>query len=145
MRRRCQDLFERGSYLPLAAEGKAATRVVAFARQLDNQAVIVLAGRFFLGHSHSSEYDHVIGDAWRGNGIQLPASLAGHYRDVITGVEIGEAETQERSGTPASLLHRMARQILSLVAGGASPTRLPLAKVFRHLPIALLERIGGGA
>ena len=42
-----RQLFEQGSYLPLAVEGSRADHVCAFARRLNGKEALVVAPRFF--------------------------------------------------------------------------------------------------
>ncbi len=114
-RRRRQALFAEGDYLPLTARGQKADHVIAFARASANQTVVVVTGRFFtrLGDPNQPPTG---GGVWGDTAVALNyESGAGWYRDVFTGQRI----RAERAG------------------GGVE---LPLAQVFAHLPVALLER-----
>jgi (1->4)-alpha-D-glucan 1-alpha-D-glucosylmutase len=113
LRRARRSLFEDGAYQPLVARGKTAEHVFAFARGEGPEAVLAVAGRFFatLGAGDPT------GSAWGDGRLMLPAGTAGaaglagrRFRDALTG--------------------------RSLTAEGDS---LPLASVFEHLPVALLE------
>jgi (1->4)-alpha-D-glucan 1-alpha-D-glucosylmutase len=109
-RARARDVFERGSYVAVAAEGARAEQVVAFARERDGRVVVAVAGRFFtrLGRAVARP----LGGAWGDTRPRRPAGLArAPLRDALTG------------GT------------LAPDAEGA----LPLAAVFASLPVALLE------
>jgi (1->4)-alpha-D-glucan 1-alpha-D-glucosylmutase len=105
-------LFSQGAYTPLRAAGRRAESVVAFARERDASAAIVIAGRFFtrLGTGRSGALS--LGqDAWRDTALELGA-LGGRFRDVFTGREF-----DARDGT------------------------LHVADVLSPLPVALLERL----
>jgi (1->4)-alpha-D-glucan 1-alpha-D-glucosylmutase len=105
-------LFSQGAYTPLRAAGRRAESVVAFAREHDAKAAIVVAGRFFtrLGTGRSGALS--LGrDAWRDTTLELGA-LGGRFRDVFTGREF-----DARDGT------------------------LRVADVLSPLPVALLERL----
>lgn len=65
LRRDLSELFRRGSYIPIAARGPGADHVVAFARTLGDQRVIVIARRL------SSEA------RFEGTSLELPPDLAG--------------------------------------------------------------------
>lgn len=109
LRRARRDLFERGSYQPLATEGSAAEHVFAFARAEGDQAVLAIAGRLFATLGAASP----LGQAWGDTRVALPAALSGRrFRDGLTG---------------------------RLVSAGGDT--LPLASVFEHLPVALLETV----
>jgi (1->4)-alpha-D-glucan 1-alpha-D-glucosylmutase len=104
-------LFSQGAYTPLSAAGRRAESVVAFAREHDASAAIVVAGRFFtrLGAGRSGPLS--LGqDAWRDTTLELGAP-GGRFRDVFTGREF-----DAREGT------------------------LRVADVLSPLPVALLER-----
>jgi (1->4)-alpha-D-glucan 1-alpha-D-glucosylmutase len=111
LRRSRAVVFEKGDYERLDASGPREQQVVAFARRYDGQAVIAVVGRFF-----TRLPDPPTGEgAWGSTVLKLPAGSAPVWRDALAG---GEART----------------------TGGLDP-RLPLAEVFRHLPVALLEEV----
>jgi len=113
-RRRRQALFAEGDYLPLTARGQKADHVIAFARASANQTAVVVTGRFFtrLGDPNQPPTG---GGVWGDTAVALNyESEAGWYREVFTGQRI----RAERA------------------SGGVE---LPLAQVFAHLPVALLE------
>jgi (1->4)-alpha-D-glucan 1-alpha-D-glucosylmutase len=115
-RRDNRDRFERGAYVPLAADGPRARHVVAFARTLDAGASIVVAGRFFAALSTAAEFP--LGEVvWAENRIVVPASIpARQYREIMTGKLIDAVEE------PAT-----------------GRRRLKLDHVFSTLPVAILE------
>jgi (1->4)-alpha-D-glucan 1-alpha-D-glucosylmutase len=115
-RRERQPLFAEGDYLPLAASGRKESHIIAFARASANQTAIVVTGRFFtrLGDLNQPPTGS---EVWGDSAVALNyVSAAGLYRDVFTGQLI----RAERIG------------------GGVE---LPLAQVFAHIPLALLERM----
>ncbi|WP_287788762.1 malto-oligosyltrehalose synthase [Atlantibacter sp.] len=81
-------LFRRGDYVPLAATGKRADNVIAFARVQDDDALIVIAPRLVFGVLHGGlELPHT--ELWTATEIPLPERLAhGRYRDMLSGKEI---------------------------------------------------------
>ncbi len=114
-RRERQALFAEGCYLSLAARGQKENHVIAFARALANQTAVVVTGRFFtrLGDVDQSPTGS---DVWGDSAVTLNYTpAAGWYRDVFTGHRI----RAEHNGVGVEL---------------------SLAKVFAHLPVALLER-----
>lgn len=109
LRRSRKALFEEGDYQPLAATGTREQEVVAFARRHGERTVIAAAGRFF-----TRLPDPPTGEAaWGDTALRLPPGTGSVWRDALVGHEV-------------------------TATGGAEP-RLPLADVFRHLPVALLE------
>ncbi len=111
-----RDLLTEGSYVPLRAIGHRQNHVVSFARTLGERSMIAVAGRFFmdLGAPKSAP----IGEsAWGDSALLLRRDLAGaKWRDVFSQTTI---PTVLRNGKPV----------------------LPLAEVFAHLPLALLEAV----
>jgi (1->4)-alpha-D-glucan 1-alpha-D-glucosylmutase len=75
------DLFANGNYLPLRATGPLAGCCIAFARQLDRHAVVVIGPRL------SSRIGFPpIGDRWKDTTIELPEGFPiERCRDVMTG------------------------------------------------------------
>jgi (1->4)-alpha-D-glucan 1-alpha-D-glucosylmutase len=111
LRRSRAEVFEKGEYERLDASGPRDQEVVAFARKHDGRAVIAVVGRFF---THLPDPPTGEG-AWSTTVLKLPSGSAASWRDALAG---GEARA----------------------TGGLEP-RLPLAEVFRHLPVALLEEV----
>jgi (1->4)-alpha-D-glucan 1-alpha-D-glucosylmutase len=104
-------LFAEGNYLPLASRGKKEGHVIAFARMLRERIAVIVTGRFF---SRLGDLNHppTGNEVWGDSSVALDfPGAAGLYRDALTG---------------------------RLIHAGAS---LPLAEVFAHLPLALLERV----
>jgi (1->4)-alpha-D-glucan 1-alpha-D-glucosylmutase len=116
-RRAHAELFARGGYVPLHASGRRAENVVAFARTLDGDAAIVLAGRFFtrLGVGREGAL-RLSAEAWGDTTLAVAGVEGGRYRDLLTGREFDLRE------------------------GGA----LSLAEVLSPLPVALLARVREG-
>jgi (1->4)-alpha-D-glucan 1-alpha-D-glucosylmutase len=110
------DLFARGDYIPLAADGAAADHVVAFARREAEAEVIVAVPRLVIGLTRKELVDPIGPEVWGETRLLLPDAAPGErYRNVFTG------QTPETSPDD----------------GGAT---LSLAEVFADLPFALLER-----
>jgi (1->4)-alpha-D-glucan 1-alpha-D-glucosylmutase len=106
-------LFSQGAYAPLRASGRRAENVVAFAREHESHAAVVLAGRFFtrLGTGRSGALS--LGrEAWGDTSLELGSHGGGRFRDVFTGREF-----DAREGS------------------------LSIADVLSPLPVALLERL----
>lgn len=114
-RRANRELFAKGVYTPIPAQGNRAAHVLAFARTLGDQAVIIACGRFFtqLIGSESLPRGQV---TWGETFLALPAELAaGCYREILT-------------GTTLCIDHKPDQAALSL------------AQAFGHLPVAILEK-----
>jgi (1->4)-alpha-D-glucan 1-alpha-D-glucosylmutase len=93
LRREDRELFLRGEYLPLAAEGPHADRVIALARRLPGRAVLCVAPRLALGLLDAARGGSI---AWEAR-IVLPPGLPRPWRDAVTGagrsgdvLEVGE-------------------------------------------------------
>ncbi len=109
LRRDHPDLFARGDYLPLPAEGERAEHALAFARRHGDEAVIAIAPRLVAGLT-GGDARFPLGADWGDAQLPLPDDLAGHrWRDALTGEEFS-----------------------------AESGALPLARVLATLPVALL-------
>lgn len=94
------DLFGKGNYLPLRVNGEFANHVIAFARQLERHAVVVVVPRL------SSRIGFPpIGDRWKETTIELPEGFPlERWRQVITGHEFWIKGRQIRLADALSLL-----------------------------------------
>jgi (1->4)-alpha-D-glucan 1-alpha-D-glucosylmutase len=94
------DLFRSGNYLPLPASGTFADHCIAFARQLDRHAVIVIVPRI------SSRVGFPpIGDRWKDTTIELPEGFPlERWRQVITGHEFWIKDRRVRLADVMSIL-----------------------------------------
>jgi (1->4)-alpha-D-glucan 1-alpha-D-glucosylmutase len=90
LRRRCQGVFEQGDYLPLAAQGRCADHLIAFARRHEERQVIALAPR--LPASLTSEGEWPVGGVWADTAVLLPDGSAGMWRDALTDREFTVSE-----------------------------------------------------
>ncbi|MFH8136423.1 malto-oligosyltrehalose synthase [Pantoea osteomyelitidis] len=82
-RQQAPTLFRQGDYLPLAATGKRAQNVLAFARTESDDALIVIAPRLVFA---ASDQQHTEQGETK---IVLPEQLANRrYRDILSGEEI---------------------------------------------------------
>jgi (1->4)-alpha-D-glucan 1-alpha-D-glucosylmutase len=116
-RRRRPDLFARGGYEPLDAEGARRSHLCAFARTLGDEQIVIAVPR--LASRLVEAPDWPLGAAtWADDRLLVPGEQTGaRYRDVLSGEIIG-AEARDGQLT------------------------LPLAAIFQHLPVAMLERLG---
>jgi len=79
LRRDQSRLFREGGYVPVTSTGTLADSVVAFARQREDQAVMVIAPRHIGGHGFPP-----IGEVWSGTHCMSPAGISA-WRDIFTG------------------------------------------------------------
>jgi len=113
-RRQNATLFQRGSYVPLRAQGEASEHVVAFARQHEGQTVVVAVPRLcakLMGEDHDTVCDEA---TWKDSLIEVPREGASCYHNLFTGE--------------------------CLAVKGDEPSRLRISEVFRSFPVALLVR-----
>jgi (1->4)-alpha-D-glucan 1-alpha-D-glucosylmutase len=94
------DLFRNGDYLPLRASGALSDCVVAFARKLDRQWVILIVPRL------SSRVGFPpIGDKWKDTSIELPEGFPlERWRQIFTGHELWIKDRQIRLADAMSML-----------------------------------------
>jgi (1->4)-alpha-D-glucan 1-alpha-D-glucosylmutase len=120
LRREMPELFERGEYVPLGTEGEMQDRLVAFARNLEGEAVISVAPRLYAGVTDGSGALLPRTGTWASTRVELPECLRGvELRNVLTG-ETVRAEEQD---------------------GGAF---LPAEDLLRSFPVALLVAYEAG-
>ena len=109
-----RDLMSEGVYVPLRATGDRQKHVVAFARTLGKHCAIAAAGRFFMELGARKPTGE---PAWGESVLSLRRDCVRRaYRDIFSRRTI---ETVHRNGKSV----------------------LPLASVFAHLPVALLEAV----
>jgi len=114
------DLFARGEYILLAAEGAAADHIVAFARRDAENEFIVGVPRLVVGLIGKELRDPTGSEVWSDTRLLLPDAEPGtRYRDIFSG------ETVD-------------------VSMGDDGAMLPVSEVFAAFPFALLERARGG-
>jgi (1->4)-alpha-D-glucan 1-alpha-D-glucosylmutase len=110
------DLFARGDYVPLAAEGAAADHVVAFARRDAENKFITVVPRLVVGLVGKELRDPVGPEVWCDTRLLLAEAEPGtRYRHVFSGETI-------------------------TVPAGDDGAGLLIADVFAAFPFALLER-----
>jgi (1->4)-alpha-D-glucan 1-alpha-D-glucosylmutase len=118
-RRAHPQLFARGSYTPLEAQGAEADHLVAFARRAGAEKIVVLAPRLVLGLINDIGQPPVGQNVWGASWLALPGETPGtSYYQLFTGetLQLGAREGQ---------------------AG------LALAEALGHFPVALLARETG--
>ena len=108
-RKENSDVFFKGEYLPLKIVGPKKEHVIAFARRLEQQWTLVLAGRFF-SRLTEPEVPPIGKEIWHDTFLELPKGAPREWLDKFTGM-------------------RMA---------GTGP-KLALTEVFSNLTVALLS------
>jgi (1->4)-alpha-D-glucan 1-alpha-D-glucosylmutase len=113
------DLYARGAYSPLEAEGSLADHLIAYARSTEGGEVIAIVPRL-VGRLLRKPDDAPIGDRWRGTSIALGEERAGaRYLDLMSGSEArataGENGPMLDAAAvlgifPVALLHRLPDQ-----------------------------------
>ncbi|WP_066380153.1 malto-oligosyltrehalose synthase [Anabaena sp. CA = ATCC 33047] len=77
-------VFQQGSYLPLAAKGKFKDHIIAFARIYQDQTIITIASRFFTSLIQPEQYP--LGtEVWQDTYIELPPATPSTLLDGMTG------------------------------------------------------------
>ena len=112
-RRQNRELFDRGDYLPIEVRGDRARHVCAFARRIEERAVIVVAPRLVATLLSEPELSLTGERVWQESVLLLPPGMGGRFRNIVNGAE-SDAVGQE----------------------------LPLARLFEEAPVALLECVG---
>jgi (1->4)-alpha-D-glucan 1-alpha-D-glucosylmutase len=88
LRRRDPELFERGSYVPLAVSGAKAEHVVAFARQYEGRVAIVVAGRLFLQLVAERGRLPIGPEVWQNTTVEAPRGAPPAFEDALTGATV---------------------------------------------------------
>jgi (1->4)-alpha-D-glucan 1-alpha-D-glucosylmutase len=112
-RRAAAAIFQHGKYVPLNASGPTSAHVIAFAREHEGQTAIVVVPRLcgtLLGDNVNTVCEEVL---WADTILELPAPETACYHNIFTGECIPLCQSQSRQF-------------------------LPLAKLFRRFPVALL-------
>jgi (1->4)-alpha-D-glucan 1-alpha-D-glucosylmutase len=116
LRKQHAQLFQRGSYEPLAAKGEKPDHVVAFARRHKGQTIVVAVPRLcaqLIGESHKVVCAEPI---WKNSSIELPTDGVSCYHNLFTG-ECLPVKASTQNGEKADV---------------------PLSTVFFSFPVALL-------
>jgi (1->4)-alpha-D-glucan 1-alpha-D-glucosylmutase len=103
LRRRDAELFARGEYEPLAAEGPNAVHIVAFLRRHGGGAAITVATRL---PAAVIEEDRpaLKGEAMKDTVLVLPAGLQADWTDVFTGTRIAAGDGRLRLAEALAVL-----------------------------------------
>jgi (1->4)-alpha-D-glucan 1-alpha-D-glucosylmutase len=110
-------LFQRGSYTPIAVEGKHAGNIVAYARAYESSMAVAVAPCLVTQLGKAGETVVPVGHVWSGSWLPLPGASEGDtFRNDYTG------ETLSASSRNGSV-------------------GLPLEEVLAVFPVALLEKV----
>ena len=113
-RREHPRLLADGEYLPVVPEGSARQHVVAFARQHEDDGVLVCVPRLIAQLIGQRSMPPLGKDVWSDTLLPIPATLAGRrFRNLFTGETL---EASQAKGT----------------------STLPAADIFANFPVALL-------
>jgi (1->4)-alpha-D-glucan 1-alpha-D-glucosylmutase len=115
-RRENHVLFMEGAYIPLAGDGELADHICGFVRLQADKSVLVIVPRLMTAALNFSPEAPIAEKVWGDTGIVIPDEISD---DTCNNVLTGER--------------------VEVVRGGAARRTLPLAKVFSHLPVAMLE------
>lgn len=117
LRRDYAMLFSEGRYVPLEAVGDKRDHVCAFARQFEEQEILVVASRLVAGLCNGQESAPMGGEVWGDTLLALPESNPGQrFRNLFTGETL---TVEEQEGTIV----------------------LSLASICGHFPVALLQAL----
>jgi (1->4)-alpha-D-glucan 1-alpha-D-glucosylmutase len=108
-----EPLFSTGDYLPLAVEGSKKKHVVAFARVLENDAVIVVVPRLFVDLTGRTERLPLGSDIWQDTRVILPPEWdKRNYQNLFT----GEVFSPTQAGTLSTLMNHFPAVLLKPVS-----------------------------
>ena len=119
LRRADREVFERGSYEPLTAEGSAREHVFAFARALADRHLLIIAPRLVATLTPDVEVLPLGERIWGDTALPLP----------------------ERLSAPEAYFHVLTHESVPVHRNGRAAVRA--ADAFAHFPIAILASAGG--
>ncbi|HET9147937.1 MAG TPA: malto-oligosyltrehalose synthase, partial [Acetobacteraceae bacterium] len=102
MRAEMPELFGKGGYSPLAAEGAKSRNILAFSRSHEDRQIIVAVTRLPASLLGDSPIPLAPAAAWENTRLRLQESGAA-WRDALTGRSVKPGETIDASGLFASL------------------------------------------
>ncbi|HDQ26185.1 MAG TPA: malto-oligosyltrehalose synthase, partial [bacterium] len=79
-----REVFDKGGYIPLYAEGRFKENIICFMREYGENRVMALAPRFFTQLCKEGEMP-LGADTWKDTFIEIAREHAGEYTDAITG------------------------------------------------------------
>jgi (1->4)-alpha-D-glucan 1-alpha-D-glucosylmutase len=107
------DVFRYGDWIPLKVEGDRAENVIAYAREQDNEALIVMVPRLMF-ESVTQDVTIADDDHWRNTVVTLPDTLSQRrYRDVFSDEIVTPGETLDLTTAAGNI------RVLITESGGA--------------------------
>lgn len=99
------DLFKKGNYLPLEIKGAKSENLVAFARNFENETVIIIVPRLVYNIIHNEKPFPIGFDAWKDTEIILPEEYK-HFKwqDIFTKAEYYSFESELKAGNIINML-----------------------------------------
>jgi (1->4)-alpha-D-glucan 1-alpha-D-glucosylmutase len=98
------NLFERGAYVPLNAEGSQADHVVAFLRTFEGECALVVVPRLVSGLLDGGEQSPIGRKVWKDTHFNMPVEVT-RFRNAFTGelLDIQEFDPEKRVGVAEAL------------------------------------------
>lgn len=92
LRKKLSKLFREGIYLPLNVKGKMQNHMIAYARVLEEKAVVVLAGRFF--SFFMRDFQHYMQEnTWHDTIVELPPEFTKRpFKNIYTNMEFSSSD-----------------------------------------------------
>ena len=112
-----REVFEKGEYAALNADGVRAVNICAFERRIENSSIIVAVPRFLAQITSGVRALPFGRTVWEDAVLLVPEEAGTQYRNLFTD------------------------EVLSAAFEGKGKNGIPLADVFANFPVALLERI----
>jgi (1->4)-alpha-D-glucan 1-alpha-D-glucosylmutase len=111
-------LFQQGTYVPLRTGGARATHVCAFARELNDESVVVIVPRVMATLTGAGARLPLGRDVWADTHVLLPPSLAGPRRNVFTHAAVTAEQREDAPAlSVAGVLDRFPLGLLELTRG----------------------------
>ena len=110
LRRARPRLFTEGRYLPLKVEGEHAERIIAFARELDGDWLVVVAARLSSPLLADSQIPQIPAQRWGDTLVRVPEALNGHAMErlfdgtTVTPKQAGLRVTEVLQQLPVAVL-----------------------------------------
>ncbi len=83
IRRTYPEIFRSGNYLPIEVKGSYRQHIVAFVREIENQAILVAVPRLVTGLVEAG-VDPIGGEIWGDTELVLPQKMQQHWRNLFT-------------------------------------------------------------
>ncbi len=87
LRNQLPEIFANGDYIPCPTGGPFSDRIVAYARRLGTQTVIVVAPRLMLEFVRNESGLH-LAEHWNGTYVEVPTGVTGPFTNVLSQREV---------------------------------------------------------